>query len=113
MLQDMYSLTLSFSHFFYHCYGQPSTMIAYVQLFAAAFLKFLVTHNNCLLWGGIHVHLHLHLQMITINCWQQNTDVKNTVESCFGGENGLNLCTGLPYAVKISVTPRLAIPIQE
>lgn len=111
MLQDMYSLTLSSSHFLYHCYGQPSTMIAYVQLFAAAFLKFLVTHNNCLLWGGIHVHLYL--QMITINCWQQNTDVKNTVESCFGGENGLNLCTGLPYAVKISVTPRLAIPIQE
>ena len=51
--------------------------------------------------------------MITINCWQQNTDVKNTVDSCFSGENGLNLCTGLPYAVKISVTPQLAIPIQE
>ena len=51
--------------------------------------------------------------MITINCWQQNTDVKNTVEPCFGGENGLNLCTGLPYAVKISVTPQFAIHIQE
>lgn len=84
MLQDMYSLALSFSHFLFLCYGQPSTMIAYVQLFAAGFLKFLVTHNNCLLWGGIHVHLYL--QMITINCWQQNTDVKNAVESCFGGE---------------------------
>ena len=85
-------------------------MIALVQLFAAAFLKFFVTHNNCLLWGGIHVHLYL--QMITIYCWQQNT-VKNTVDSCFSGENGLNLCTGLPYAVKISVTPQFAIHIQE